>query len=286
MARNVFSNNASTTLAAGLNETATTLNVAAGTGVRFPEVTPGVTQFYATLENAEADREVVRVTAVAGDVFTVDRGVDGTQARAWSTGDRVELRLVSAVMDRLVQTVNGEAGDVTITPDNIGAVSQTEFDALEEALGDVSGFNIGAGLEADEENLVVQLQDDGGLDVGAAGLFIDPYMSPIRDLNVPQMIPGGTGSLALDLDEGVNAHVGAFTGPRVLDAFTNAKVGDTGLILFLSIGSHTLSFSSVWKLKDGIIEVETGGMVAYAILDVDASGTVTEGYLAYVRPGT
>lgn len=91
-----FTNFATSTLAAGITNVATSLTVFTGDGGKFPTLGAG-DYFYATLENLAGSREVVKVTARTGDSFgTVVRAQDGTSAVAWNAGDKVELRLVSA----------------------------------------------------------------------------------------------------------------------------------------------------------------------------------------------
>jgi len=89
---NLFTNNAATTLASGITNSATTLTVASGTGTLFPSPT-GSQYFYCTLANLAGTVEVIKVTARSTDTFTIVRGQDGTSAVAWNTGDKVELRL-------------------------------------------------------------------------------------------------------------------------------------------------------------------------------------------------
>lgn len=91
-----YANNAATTLASNITNVATSLTVATGTGSLFPSLT-GSQYFYCTLQGASGTPiEIVKVTAVSTDTFTIVRAQDGTTASAFSTGDRVELRLVRA----------------------------------------------------------------------------------------------------------------------------------------------------------------------------------------------
>ena len=92
---NLFTNNAATTLASGINNVVTSLTVATGTGALFPNPTAGQ-YFYCTLANNAGTVEIVKVTARSSDTFTVVRGQDGTSAVSWNSGDKVELRLVNA----------------------------------------------------------------------------------------------------------------------------------------------------------------------------------------------
>lgn len=55
--------------------------------------------FYLTLIDVSNNLEVVKVTAVATDTFTIERAQDGSTARAYTAGDRVELRPVAGLFN-------------------------------------------------------------------------------------------------------------------------------------------------------------------------------------------
>lgn len=97
-----FTNNAKTTLAAGISDVDTSLTVVTGDGANFPLVSSPDT-FYITLENITTGVfEVCLVTERASgspDTFTITRGQDNTTAVAWVVGDLVELRICAAVLD-------------------------------------------------------------------------------------------------------------------------------------------------------------------------------------------
>ncbi len=82
-------NNAQTVLAAGISSTATSLTVSTGTGTLFPSPVAGTSFFKLTIIDAATGSltEIVHVTALAGDVFTIQRGQEGTVPRAWSAND-------------------------------------------------------------------------------------------------------------------------------------------------------------------------------------------------------
>lgn len=107
-------NNAFSTLASGITNVATSITVAAGTGSRFPAA-GGADYFYATLINTSNQLEVVKVTARSTDTLTVVRGQDGTTARAYSTGDRIELRVTAALLADIRDSVTPGDGTVTTT---------------------------------------------------------------------------------------------------------------------------------------------------------------------------
>lgn len=95
MTRRLFTNNATTTLAAGISSGATSpiaISVTPGGGSLFPNPTAGF-EFTATLvrSGAPATEEVVLVTARAGDVMTATRAQEGTTALTWNAGDTLTM---------------------------------------------------------------------------------------------------------------------------------------------------------------------------------------------------
>lgn len=113
----LFTNFARSTLASSISSGAVSLTVATSHGARFPSPTSGQ-YFYVVLENAALDREIVRVTGRAGDIFTIVRGVEGTTARAWNAGDIVSHRITAGG----ISDVLSAAGGHTIHVEDYGAV--------------------------------------------------------------------------------------------------------------------------------------------------------------------
>ena len=93
-----YSNNAETTLSSGINNSTTSISVASSSS--FPAIT-GSDYFYATIDDA-TNLEIVKVTAVSGTTWTVVRAQDDTTARAFSSGDTVELRINTAMLTDVV----------------------------------------------------------------------------------------------------------------------------------------------------------------------------------------
>mgnify|MGYP003353135798 CR=1 FL=1 len=109
-----FTNNASSTLASGITNSATSLTVATGQGALFPTLGAG-DYFFCTLANSGGSIEIVKVTARSTDTFTVVRGQEGTTPSAFSASDKVELRITAGVMQAAAQTglANGLQSDNT-----------------------------------------------------------------------------------------------------------------------------------------------------------------------------
>lgn len=139
-----FTNNGASTLAIGISATTTSITVQADSGALFPALSAG-DYFYATLANVANELEIVRVTARSGDTLTVQRGQEGTTARAYNSGDRIEARLTAAILTAFeVARTTGSGHEVrtdnphSTTAAQVGAYSKAESDALLSAKAQVS----------------------------------------------------------------------------------------------------------------------------------------------------
>ena len=102
-----WTNNAATTLAVAISSTATSLSVASGTGSIFPSPASGQ-YFKLTLNPASGSTpapEIMHVTAVSTDTFTVVRAQEGTTAQAWGVGSIVQNLITAGTMNSLAQMV-------------------------------------------------------------------------------------------------------------------------------------------------------------------------------------
>ena len=93
-----FSNLASTTLASGITNSATTITVADGSV--FPALGSG-DFFFASIDTPPNSPEIVKVTAVSSNTLTVVRGQDGTTATTHASGEIIALRVVAATLEDL-----------------------------------------------------------------------------------------------------------------------------------------------------------------------------------------
>ena len=109
----LFANNANTTLAGAITNTAVTLNVQSGAGALFPN--PGSSQYFVAslLDQAtQTVREIIWVTARSGDTFTVIRGQEGTSAQNWLAGDFLSNQLTAGQMSAFQQ---GSSSSISAT---------------------------------------------------------------------------------------------------------------------------------------------------------------------------
>lgn len=101
MAKQKFTNNASSRLVSAITPSDTAFTVTTGEGALFPSLSGG-DWFVVDLVSSTA-REIVKITARSTDAFTVTRAQEGTSAAAFAAGDIVELRLTEATMENLIQ---------------------------------------------------------------------------------------------------------------------------------------------------------------------------------------
>ena len=108
-------NNAQTVLAAGISASATSLTVNSGTGSLFPAPSNGVSFFKLTLIDATTGQltEIMHVTARTGDTMTIERGQEGTTARAWSANDIAANMMTAGTLNYIL--ANFQPLDATLT---------------------------------------------------------------------------------------------------------------------------------------------------------------------------
>lgn len=147
-------NNAFATLASSITNSATSITLTTGQGARFPSLGAG-DYFYATLVDTSNNLEIVKCTARSTDVLTVVRAQESTTARAYSAGDRIEIRLTAATFTDATQalpTQTGNAGKYLKTDgtnaswESISSVTPTSVS--DQANSSTGYFDLPAGTTA------------------------------------------------------------------------------------------------------------------------------------------
>ncbi len=145
-----LANNAFGTLAAGIDSGATSITLTTGHGARFPFLGAG-DYFYATLIDTSNNLEIVKCTDRSTDVLTVVRAQEGTTARAYNTGDRIEIRLTAATFTDTANEIRLTAA--TFTTDAVNETgkpaTQTEMEAgTETAIRRMSPLRVAQAIAA------------------------------------------------------------------------------------------------------------------------------------------
>lgn len=103
MALDAFKNLSFTTVATAPAPAAsgTSLDVAAGTGTRFPAVPFNATVWPANTMPDPTTAEIVRVTGISTDTLTITRTQEGTSARTIVAGDQIAATVTALTLDTL-----------------------------------------------------------------------------------------------------------------------------------------------------------------------------------------
>lgn len=122
-------NNAQTVLAAGISSTATSLTVNTGTGKLFPSPVTGTSFFKLTIIDAATGSltEIVHVTARNGDVFTIQRGQEGTVPRAWSANDIAANMMTAGTLSYILGNFQPLDPTLTALATLVGAANKLPY---------------------------------------------------------------------------------------------------------------------------------------------------------------
>ncbi|WP_410756443.1 phage tail protein [Citrobacter youngae] len=122
-------NNAQTVLAAGISSTATSLTVNAGTGTLFPSPVAGTSFFKLTIIDAATGSltEIIHVTARNGDVFTIQRGQEGTIPRAWSANDIAANMMTAGTLSYILGNFQPLDPTLTALATLVGAANKLPY---------------------------------------------------------------------------------------------------------------------------------------------------------------
>lgn len=107
----LFSNNASTTIAGSITATDVTVQMAAGTGILFPNPVNTGDYFCLTFydQQTKTINEIVHCTARSGDTCTIVRGQENTTPNAWNAGDILANLITAGTLNAFVQAGTGPA---------------------------------------------------------------------------------------------------------------------------------------------------------------------------------
>lgn len=197
---------AASVLASNLTDSATSLNVSAGQGGRFPSP-PAGQQVLLTLSNASGSkREVVSLTGRTADTLTIERAALGTAGQSFAAGDRVALRLSPGKRSSQFLGADGTplSGGCTVLrlhPQAVlrlrtlvagryaGAGAQVFPVPWAMVVRGVEGYGTAKWFEADEDLTIggpVSFHD-------GRGLILDPVYVAALFANLQGALPGLTG---------------------------------------------------------------------------------------------
>ena len=240
--------------------TGLSFTVESGKGLLFPSLGSG-DYFYGILKDASGNREIVKITARSTDAMTIavgGRGLDGTTARTWATGDYFVAGLVNVALQETLSNAN-----------------LTAFGALSGAADKLPYFSgAGAVTLAGFTAFARSLLDDGDAAAARATLGVPA--------TIAQLIPSGTAMLfyqktaplgwTQDANAGLNhalrvvpaggSGVGGSTGGSVAFTTAFASKAVTGSNAGTSLDTNTMA-RHYHTISTGLAN-NPGGYVPYA----------------------
>ena len=106
----VFKNNAKTTLASSLSNSATSATVTDGSV--FPSLSAG--EFFLITFDDGTNNEICKCTARSGNTLTIVRAQESTTARAFSSGDAAEGRVTAGVLEQIQENIAAKSANQTV----------------------------------------------------------------------------------------------------------------------------------------------------------------------------
>ena len=282
-----FTNNAASTLNAGITSGATTIVLTSGGGSLFPALS-GSQYFYGTLSNAtNTVLEIVKVTARTTDTLTVVRAQEGTSASAFSTGDNFQLRVTAAGMNNLGQldsantwaqtqamSISGNAATATTTTGN--AATATKLAATKNIQGvafdgsaDITVATAGTGISVTGTSIantgVLSVNGSTGA-VTTGGYVLNNYTSPatwtkpagLKAVKVTVVGAGGNGGPIVSTAPTGNASAGGGGGGGTAIYYAPAS-SISGPQSITAPASGTASFGAIVSATAGASASSAGG---------------------------
>jgi len=259
----LFSNSASTTLSAGVGDSATSITVADGSV--FPAIT-GSDYFYLTLE-VDSDpelKEIVKCTARSGNTLTIARGQDSTSARTFSTADKAELRLTAAGLndvatqadtDTIYSVQDGELSENNFTNadhtklDGIAASANNYSHPSAHAISFITGLQSALDGKVDDSQVLT--------DVPSGALFTDTNTTySVQDGELSQNNFTNADHTKLD---GIEASANNYSHPSAhaisfvtgLQSALDGKVDDSQVLTNVPSGALFTDTNTTYSVQDG-----------------------------------
>jgi len=210
-----FANLASTTLASSLSNTATSISVTSSSS--FPTLGSG-DYFYASIGESTGS-EIVKVTGVSSNTFTVVRGQDGTSAQNWSSGSSIALRVVAAALDDIAEQAQTAADTESVSISGDTMTGNLSFGDNDKAI-----FGAGSDLQIYHSGTGSYIEENG-----TGNLFIEATNLRIKSAS-------GENYIAADQDGAVTLYndnsAKLATTSTGIDVTGNATFDDNGRAIF------------------------------------------------------
>ncbi len=196
MAEQVFANNFNTTLAADINDTVGSLELADATGA--PTIGGGSGDWFMLhLVDDDGTYEIVKVTARSSTTCTIVRGQEGTSAQAHTLSPTtiISCRLTKGTLEELQDNTDAAQADATQAISDAAAAQSTADTA--DGKADANIILLGALKSMANQDASLVDIDGGAIDGTTIGVnkrreghftSLEATVAPLGDYDVPNML--------------------------------------------------------------------------------------------------
>lgn len=273
----VFKNNAKTTLASSLSNSATSATVTDGSV--FP--TLGAGEFFLITFDDGTNNEICKCTARSSNTLTIVRAQDNTSARSFSSGDAAEGRVTAGVLETIQENIAAKSAD------------QTVYNATTASSATAYNIGIDPGVEANAMVFldgVMQHHDTFSFSGSTLTFDAAPVDGTKLEVIVDNLINLQSSNLTVD------SFTAADVGGSAQTAFTlsDTPAAETNLIVFVE---GVFQDQDAYTISSNTLTITTGviagrGVTVYVINPVNigtpSDGTITSAKLSgnLTLPGT
>lgn len=259
-------NNASSTLDGGINDAVTSLDVQTGEGTNFP--VNADCPFHISI-----DDEILEVTAVSTDTFTVTRGAESTTPASHADDADVELLVTAEVVSEVQDILEGSESELTL--DASGAITvtgthhtvDTYSDAASDNLDTISGLLAGRFYflrPAHTDRTVVVRHGQGNIYTFSG----DDVTMDSTEKGVLIYSPDGSDALVI----GIGGDLSAYVAKSLFDAQTVLAATTDDTPAALTVNEQTV----VGRLTGGNVAAISMGISDNNMVQVDGSPNSAE----------
>lgn len=247
----------------------TSLIIASGYAALFPAVPFNATVWPSTANPTDANAEIVRVTNITGDIFTIVRAQEGTTAKAIAAGYKIGNTVTAKVFTDIETAINNiTAGSGGITNISAGTLAITDSQVI---FSNSNGITFGASSN------IITASFSGG---GAGGAAIS---AGGESQNTGTVVFSNANGVTFGLSNNgvMTASVGAGVGAGSISAGANSVA--LGQVVFSNSNgvSFGLNGSTVTAAHDGLTSQSNqafsaqGGSSAFQTLEFANSNGIT-----------
>lgn len=273
----VFKNNAKTTLASNLSNSATSATVTDGSV--FP--TLGAGEFFLITFDDGTNNEICKCTARSSNTLTIVRAQDNTSARAFSSGDAAEGRVTAGVLETIQENIAAKSAN------------QTVYNATTASSATAYNIGIDPGVEANAMVFldgVMQHHDTFSFSGSTLTFDAAPVDGTKLEVIVDNLINLQSSNLTVDTFTAADVGGSAQTDFTLSDT----PAAETNLIVFVE---GVFQDQDAYTISSNTLTITTGviagrGVTVYVINPVNigtpSDGTITSAKLSgnLTLPGT